>query len=103
LEPSITILNAIAPFIQSVFVRVRGHGALAFQTFWRATYHSRLDIPKKDYPLLIQTCLKAWADFCEDSLADGISIDSLSTDVRGHIPLTFGLFFNTHLWLVLID
>jgi hypothetical protein len=38
----------------------------------RATYHSRLDIPKMDYPLLIQTCLKAWADFCEDSYADGI-------------------------------
>lgn len=78
LEPSITILNAIAPFIQSVFVRVRGHGPLAFHTFWRATYHTRLDIPQKDYPLLIQTCLKAWADFCEDSLADGISLDSLS-------------------------
>jgi hypothetical protein len=88
MEPSITILNAIAPFIQSVFVRVRGQGPLAFQMFWRATYHSRLDIPKKDYPLLIQTCLKAWADFCEDSLADGISLDSLLlTEVRGYIYL----------------
>jgi len=81
LEPSTSILNAIAPFIQSVFVRVRGHGPLAFQTFWRATYHTRPDIPKEDYPLLIQTCLKAWADFCEDSLADGISLDSTSSSV----------------------
>jgi len=92
MEPSIVILNAIAPFIQSVFVRVRGHGPLAFQTFWRATYHTRLDMPKKDYPLLIQTCLKAWADFCEDSLADGISFDSESPSVVGDYS-PFGLLF----------
>jgi hypothetical protein len=51
--------------------------SLSFPKFWRATYHSRLDIPKKDYPLLIQTCIKVWADFCEDDFADGISLDSL--------------------------
>jgi hypothetical protein len=102
LKPPITILNAIAPSIQSVFVRVRGYGHPAFQTFWRATYHSRLDIPKKDLSLLIPTCLKAWADLCEDSYADGISLDPFLTEVRGYkyyirtfcvfFLLTYGLF-----------
>ena len=63
----------------------------------------RLDISKKDYPLLIQTCLKAWADFCEDSLADGISLDSLLTEVCGYMPLTLGVFFILTYGFVLID
>jgi len=81
LEPSISVLNAVSIFVQSVFVRVRGNGPLVFHDFWRRTYHKRLDIPKKEYPISIQGCLKAWSDFCEDSLADGVSLESASQNV----------------------
>ncbi|KIM35907.1 hypothetical protein M413DRAFT_449530 [Hebeloma cylindrosporum] len=78
LEPSIATLNAVSTFVQSVFVRVRGDGPLIFHNFWRKTYHKCPDIPKNEYPVLIQGCLKAWSDFCEDSLADGVSLGSAS-------------------------
>jgi hypothetical protein len=60
---------------------VRGDGPLVFHNFWRTTYHKRPDIPKKEYPILIQGCLKAWSDFCEDSLADGMSLESASQNL----------------------
>ncbi|KAF8158535.1 hypothetical protein B0H34DRAFT_807999 [Crassisporium funariophilum] len=80
-EPSIAVLETLAPFICSVFERIRGDGPLAFQSFWRATYHLRPDIPKDGYPLLIKTCLAAWSDFCADSLGDGISLGAESMSV----------------------
>lgn len=75
-EPSISVLTNLADFIQSVFVRIRGDGVFAFQTFWRSTYHIRKDIPKDLYPLQIKACLQAWSDFCDDSFADDIPSDS---------------------------
>ncbi|KDR82379.1 hypothetical protein GALMADRAFT_237661 [Galerina marginata CBS 339.88] len=84
IEPSMNILKSVAKFIQSVFVRIRGEGPLAFHKFWHATYHIRPDIPKSDYPPLIQQCLKAWADITDGSLAEGISLDSGSESLRSY-------------------
>ncbi|KAF8968954.1 hypothetical protein BDZ97DRAFT_1915653 [Flammula alnicola] len=81
-DPSISVLNSVATFIQSVFVHIRGDGPLAFHSFWRSTYHLRPEIPKGDYPAPIKACLKAWSDFCEDSIADGISLDSASQSLE---------------------
>ena len=55
-------------------MRIQADAMLAFQKFWRATYHQRKDIPKESYPVAIKTCLKAWGDVCDDSLADDISL-----------------------------
>lgn len=76
-EQSIATLTEIAHLLQSAFLRIRGDGVLAFNTFWRATYHPRKDIPRDAYPAPIKACLKAWSDFCDDSLADDI-VDSQS-------------------------
>jgi len=73
-EPSIDHLRILADFLQSGFVRIQADAMLAFQKFWRATYHQRKDIFKKNYPVAIKTCLKAWGDVCDDSLADDISL-----------------------------
>jgi len=73
-EPSIDHLRILADFLQSGFVRIQADAMLAFQKFWRATYHQRKDIFRKNYPVAIKTCLKAWGDVCDDSLADDISL-----------------------------
>ncbi|KJA24353.1 hypothetical protein HYPSUDRAFT_200581 [Hypholoma sublateritium FD-334 SS-4] len=71
-EPSIATLVKIADFVAAVFRHIRGDGALAFDAFWRATYHARADIPKDAYPASIKACLRAWSIFCDDSLGDGV-------------------------------
>ncbi|KAF8904104.1 hypothetical protein CPB84DRAFT_1773418 [Gymnopilus junonius] len=84
-EPSIEVLQSVATFMHSVFVRIRGDGPLLFHDFWRATYHTRKDILQEDYPLPIRLCLKSWSDITADSLADDISLDSGSQSLRSFI------------------
>ncbi|CAA7269069.1 unnamed protein product [Cyclocybe aegerita] len=84
LPPSRAVLETLAKFLHSVFVRIRGDGPVLFQRFWRSTYHKRPDISPKDYPVLIQSCLKAWSDFCGDSLAHGVSFDSASQSLKSY-------------------
>ena len=76
-EPAIATLLQVADFVAAVFRHIRGDGALAFDAFWRATYHSHANIPKSAYPASIKECLRAWSMFCDDSLADGV-VDSQS-------------------------
>jgi hypothetical protein len=73
-------------------VRVQHDGLLSFEKFWRATYHQHKDVSKKDYPLAIRACLKAWSDVCDDSFADDISLgsDSQSLVSLGLWPVCLG-------------
>lgn len=78
IEPSLDRLRAVANFLYSAFVRVQNDGLLSFAKFWRSTYHQYEGVSKKDYPLAIRACLKAWSDVCDDSFADDISLGSES-------------------------
>lgn len=79
LEPSIDTLQTLEPFLISAFTRIPDPavGPLAFENFWRKTYHSQPHI-KKQIPDNVRVCLKAFSDWRDNSLAEGISLDSQS-------------------------
>ncbi|KAF9441997.1 hypothetical protein P691DRAFT_779598 [Macrolepiota fuliginosa MF-IS2] len=83
LPPSVNILQDLSPFLVSSFERIGNPpiGPLAFEQFWRTTYHDQHESLKRLIPDELRICLKAWSDHCGDSLAEGIAsgIDSQST------------------------
>ncbi|KAJ3567736.1 hypothetical protein NP233_g6170 [Leucocoprinus birnbaumii] len=85
LPPSLQTLQTLSSFLTSSFERM-GHppiGPLAFEQYWRnGGYHDQdSDTFKKLVPEELKTCLKAWSDYCGDSLAEGCTsaLDSQST------------------------
>ena len=75
LEPSLERLIAISPFLTTAFVRVPhpAKGPIAFELFWRETYH---DLPqyRPFYPDCLKACLMGLSDVCGGSLAEGLSM-----------------------------
>lgn len=75
LEPSLERLIAISPFLATAFVRVPhpASGPIAFESFWRGTYH---DLPqyRPFYPDCLKACLMGLADVCGGSLGEGLSM-----------------------------
>jgi hypothetical protein len=74
---SADLLQALAPFFASAFVRIPSpaFGPLAFQAFWKATYHEKEEF-FRDIPPKLRACLKAFDDAYGDNLAAGLSHDS---------------------------
>ena len=66
-------------------------GPLAFENFWRKTYHSQPHI-KKQIPDNIRVCLKAFSDWRNNSLAEGISLDSQSQSTVSKVSCVAGTF-----------
>lgn len=75
LEPSLERLLAISPFLASAFVRMPppALGPMAFEAFWRGTYHELLQY-RPFYPDCLKACLMGFADVCGGSLGGGLSI-----------------------------
>jgi hypothetical protein len=96
LEPSIDTLQTLEPFLISAFTRIPDPavGPLAFEDFWRKTYHSQPHI-KKQIPDNIRVCLKAFSDWRNNSLAEGISLDSQSQSTVSKVSCVAGTFL-TH-------
>ncbi|XP_006462383.1 hypothetical protein AGABI2DRAFT_119245 [Agaricus bisporus var. bisporus H97] len=81
LPPAIEIIQALSAYLASSFERM-GYppiGPLAFEKFWRKSYHEQPESFKRLIPEDLKTCLKAWSDHCGDSLAEGLPDDSQST------------------------
>ena len=96
LEPSIDTLQTLELFLISAFTRIPDPavGPLAFEDFWRKTYHSQPHI-KKQIPDNIRVCLKAFSDWRNNSLAEGISFDSQSQSTVNKVSCIAGIFL-TH-------
>lgn len=72
-------MNALTPLLVSAFTQVR-HGArgpLAFEKFWKATYHGREDV-LHSIPKSLRLCLKSFDDAYDRGLATGLSHDTQS-------------------------
>ena len=52
-------------------------GPLAFEKFWKATYHGREDV-LRDIPKKLRLCLKSFDDAYDRGLATGLSHDTQS-------------------------
>ena len=77
--PSLDTLDALNPLLVSAFTQVR-HGAsgpLAFEKFWKVTYHRREDV-LYDIPKKMRLCLKSFDDAYDRGLATGLSHDMQS-------------------------
>jgi hypothetical protein len=64
-------------------------GPLAFEKFWRKSYHDQPESFKRLIPEDLKTCLKAWSDHCGDSLAEGLADDTQSTVSRLFVLIRF--------------
>ena len=75
LQTSLETMIAISPLLASAFVRVPhpAVGPLAFESFWRATYHN-LSEYQPFYPDCLKACLMGFADACGGSLGEGLSM-----------------------------
>lgn len=76
---SIQLLEDLAPLLSSSFFRIPppALGPLAFQAFWKASYHRKEEFIK-DIPTQIRVCMKAFNDAYGGDLAMGLSHDSES-------------------------
>jgi hypothetical protein len=72
--PSLESLHSIAPFLVSAFVQVPppALGPLAFEAFWKETYHLMGQV-QGSYPVNIKRCLKTYDMVFDDNLAANIS------------------------------
>lgn len=79
---SVDLLRAFTPFFASAFSRIPppALGPLAFQAFWKATYHGK-DEFFREIPPKLRACLKAFDDAYGDDLAIGLSHDVESQSV----------------------
>jgi hypothetical protein len=79
--PSQDALTALAPFLTSAFVHIPApaHGPIAFERFWRTTYHARF-LGKFGWvcPERIKLCLKALDDVYGGEMMGGISEETES-------------------------
>ncbi|KAF5374095.1 hypothetical protein D9615_008892 [Tricholomella constricta] len=79
LPQSLETLIAISPFLSSAFGRLTSSaaGPLAFNEFWRATYHGVEDY-RTSYPDCLKACLLGLTDAFGGSIADGLSVNGQS-------------------------
>jgi hypothetical protein len=87
LELSLERLIVISPFLATAFVRVPhpALGPVAFEKFWRGTYHElRHYMPS--YPDCLKACLMGIADVCGGSVGEGLS---MGTDTQTTVWLRF--------------
>ncbi|KAF8171995.1 hypothetical protein K438DRAFT_1852045 [Mycena galopus ATCC 62051] len=78
-EPTAQNLVALSQFLATIADRN------AFESFWRVTYHGRDEFYDL-YPESIKTSLKAFAEFFENSLADGLPPENHSQMEREVVP-----------------
>jgi hypothetical protein len=76
---STDLLQALTPFFTSCFGRIPppAFGPLAFETFWKATYHGKQEF-LRHIPAELKVCIKAFDDAFGGDLATGLSHDSES-------------------------
>lgn len=76
---SVQFLEDLSPFLASSFTRIPAPalGPLAFQAFWRASYHRKEEF-LHDIPARVKVCMKAFDDAFGSDLAIGLSHDSES-------------------------
>ena|ERR1700720_570200 len=79
---SVEYLQILVPFLTSCFVRIPppALGPLAFQTFWKATYHGKQEF-LRDMPAKLKVCINAFDDAFGGDLAIGLSHDTESLSV----------------------
>ncbi|KAF9465829.1 hypothetical protein BDZ94DRAFT_1253286 [Collybia nuda] len=73
-EPTLNTLISISTFLTSGFGRLHEPliGPLAFEDFWRATYHN-IDGLRPHYSESLRNCLLAFSDTWGGSMGDGLS------------------------------
>lgn len=80
-SPGLDALNALTPLLVSAFTQTQARpgaiGPLAFETFWKVTYHGQDDV-LRDIPPRLKDCVKSFDFVFERGLAAGLSHDSQS-------------------------
>lgn len=92
LPPSTQFLQTLTPFLASSFVRIPppALGPLAFQTFWKETYHAKQEF-LPHVPPRLRVCVKAFDDAYGTDLAAGLGHDTESQLVVWPSPLRCGV------------
>lgn len=77
--PSVETLNSLAPFFTSAFWRMPppALGPLAFETFWKATYHEKPEL-LRHIPEKLKASIKGFDDAFGGGLTAGWSHDTES-------------------------